>query len=544
MKKSLSNRIDNIVFAILGDYEKLPFHMDIVGSNDVLIYGIVNAGINKLDKKKLLAYYKKIRNKINNKVEMVLFHLCILEFSVSRVIDEKEGIRSLVFSYYNSILKTNITDIERSYFLDKENELISGEEKKIINKIKQCSTVNNFNDIKSIFEDIINNHVIESSINKFLNVSEPSESDVAAGEFDDLEMNRTILSAEFTARTNEKKFSSIYKEEEKEKLAKEDLYYTEEQDDIRKKFGNKLYSERVIEKMEKKHCNNIHENCKIYFTSGSLDGMEGKNHLSEIKKQIDNNKVLFKNNQKMMQQQINFISESIKELMRKKEIIRNTRTGQLNTATAYRGVYLKEDNIFDYKKMNRKDKIVCDILIDGSGSLDYKQSSVALIAYIISRSLNKAGVRTRVSSFCSFVEYTIFREYKDYRSNDNEILMNHYSTGMNRDSLALLVTNEILISKEEKNKLLIYITDANLNDIKLSKHYGEFGRKDYKGKVATEDMKKTIKKIKERTNIISVFVGEDDNLKLAREMYGETMIKISGYSDIKGPIIQKLKKIM
>ena len=57
---------------------------------------------------------------------------------------------------------------------------------------------------------------------------------------------------------------------------------------------------------------------------------------------------------------------------------------------------------------------VVDVLIDASGSQRSRQGQVALQAFIISEALSNLDIPFRVTSFCTFWDYTILQKFRDY----------------------------------------------------------------------------------------------------------------------------------
>ncbi len=547
MNKNAVKRINNTFWTVLDDYNKLPSFYQIIDNEDFLFYGILNAGLAKLKKEEIIDYKNSLQKSTNNMFNKMVLKLCLYEYGISRVKDEKPAIAYIVDEYFKSRLESkNVHILEQEYCKKKLSLEYDHDFAQILESIKKCGNFGDASELIKYIKEITDIYKVNFDFQKLLNVDlnymgydEKFENDIL-----DLAMNENIFSAEFTFNTNQDKFSSEYKEEEKKKIRDENIVYSEDQKDIKKKFGDMIVINDKIVKLEQKHCKGIHEGCKVYITDGEFEGVEGENHLEELSKQLDLNKAVFERDKAMIDVQINKIVTELKEFFNRREDFFKKNRGRLDTKLAYKGTYLNSSNIFKTRSIESKKPFVCEILLDGSGSLDNKQTNVSEIAYIISEAFNRAGVRTKVSAFSNYVEYIIFRQYKDFNTSDNESIKNYYATGMNRDSLALSIVKDEILNFEE-NKLVIYLNDGYPNDINIVNQFGGFSRKDYDGKVAISDIKNIVRDYKKQgVNLLSIYLGKNKRIKDASEMYGENLIYLHRVEELGYKLTKFISKNM
>ncbi|PID82214.1 MAG: hypothetical protein CSB16_02445 [Clostridiales bacterium] len=547
MNKNAVKRINNAFWTVLGDYNKLPSFYQIIDNEDFLFYGILNAGLANLKKDSIIDYKNSLQKSSNNMFNKMVLKLCLYEYGLSQVREDKPAIPYIVDEYFKSRLESkNVHILEQEYCKENLGLEYDHDFSMIIESVKKCALFKDASELLNYIKEITDVYKVNFDFQKLLNVDlnymgydEKFENDIL-----DLAMNENIFSAEFTFNTDQDKFSSEYKEEEKKKIRDENIVYNQDQRDIKKKFGDMIIVNDRIAELEKKYCKGIHEGCKIYITDGEFEGVEGENHIEELSKQVDLNKAVFERDKAMIDVQINKIVTELKEYFNSREDFFKKNRGRLDAKLAYKGMYLNNPNIFKTRSIDVKKPFVCEILLDGSGSLDNKQTNVSEIAYIISEAFNRVGVRTKVSAFSNYVEYIIFRQYKSFNSSDNEMIKNYYATGMNRDSLALNIVKDDLLNFEEK-KLVIYLNDGYPNDINIVNQFGGFSRKDYDGKVAINDIKSTVLDFKKQgVHLLSIYLGRDKRIKDASEMYGDNLIYLHRVEELGYKLTKFISKNM
>ena len=117
-----------------------------------------------------------------------------------------------------------------------------------------------------------------------------------------------------------------------------------------------------------------------------------------------------------------------------------------------------------FLKTNRRNhsEFVVDILMDASGSQCDRQAQVALQAFIISEALSNNQVPHRITSFCSFWDYTILQRFREYDAprEENMRIFDFVTSSNNRDGLAIRAAGDSLMQRQEEGKLsLIHISE-------------------------------------------------------------------------------------
>lgn len=317
-------------------------------------------------------------------------------------------------------------------------------------------------------------------------------------------------------------------------------------------YGKTYLNKNEVKNIETKNCRNVHEGCRVYFTDGVLRS-ECKNvfQIKYVTRQKENNISKFRDNIKIHKRNINKLRESISRILIEES--ESTRVysdcGTVKANRVWRIGRSNNSKIFYKDINNEKGKYVIDILLDSSGSQSKNQANVATQAYIIAKALTSVGIPNRVMGFCSFLDYTIIRRYKDYNHNieNCENIFEYFAAGNNRDGLAIKCTCEALLNREEENKILIVLSDGKPNDIKIGsdKQRTIRGEMSYKGMTAIKDTANEVRKARQRgILVLGVFTGKESELEAEKLIYGKDFIytkDILRFSDI---VTMYLKKII
>ena len=140
------------------------------------------------------------------------------------------------------------------------------------------------------------------------------------------------------------------------------------------------------------------------------------------------------------------------------------------------------------KKRQAPRTLSVEVLIDASGSQRPRQDKVVLQAYIIMEALSSVRIPHRVTSFCTFWDYTIiqrYREYDDPRS-ENERIFEFTTSSNNRDGLAVKAAAQELLNRDEEKKILIILSDGRPYDVILNRPNAR-NPQPYQGEYAIKD---------------------------------------------------------
>ena len=147
----------------------------------------------------------------------------------------------------------------------------------------------------------------------------------------------------------------------------------------------------------------------------------------------------------------------------------------------------------------------------------------------------------RVSSFRPLSGYTVVTRYRDYyETGKNDRIFNYFTTGCNRDGLAIRALAKGLEDSPSEHKLVILLSDVKPNDVIQMNHSGSFV--EY---AADNGIQNTAMEIRSLTykgiNVMCVFTGNDDDLPAAHTVYGRNFARIRSldqFADTVGSLIQ------
>ena len=180
----------------------------------------------------------------------------------------------------------------------------------------------------------------------------------------------------------------------------------------------------------------------------------------------------------------------------------------------------KVDQRFFMKKRNPEKVIdlAVMILVDNSGSMEGKRMDSAREAAVL---LTEALERLHIPNFVaghsceSALIFQIFKNFDDSKYAKYSI-NRMFPGGDNRDGLALEVAGTYLKEREERQKLLIIISDGQPNS------HG------YSGELARKDIRSIVKQY-QRDGIKTLAFAIGDDKPQIKNIYGESFIDISDY---------------
>jgi len=206
--------------------------------------------------------------------------------------------------------------------------------------------------------------------------------------------------------------------------------------------------------------------------------------------------------------------------------------GNIIPTKAYRATHINDNHVF-YKPMYTEEGgYVVDLVIDGSGSQDFRMNMIRRQAYIIATACSLANIPCRVSAFCfhgDCVSLTeVFRDFDD-DANENKGVFNYAPKGSNRDGLSILVAYDGLKQRREEKKIMIVLSDGypagSSRNIGRLGGMGSYESYDHKWNgietSGVKDTAKIVRKIRsEGVALMGVYVGDHDALDSEKIMYG------------------------
>lgn len=586
------NRLTNLMWTICEDYDEVMENSEKFSniSKDLAIYYAAKAGARRkyIDWKIVKGYLNhRIKNGVDKDIIAPLVEICVDVMVEEKLVDErpgihdirKKGFEELLENYFRVNAKTLIEKVKFALIVDQMGRYGNFESnvRNLLEDIKKCKDSNDTMDLlKNIdilyvnyFKDNMENmdflyeseenlikeseDIIEiqrnydESFTSFMYEELYQDEEVDADVSDMVDGMRSSLLIESigdfkndSVNQNDNRVISI-DENMVEKIYERIEHY----------YGKSFLSREEIKRIEKKICRNTHEGCRVHFTEGVLRAdCDNKFQVKYVTRQKEKNISEFRDNIKIHKRNI----MKLKDIITKTLIMEQESTsipsdrGILVANKVWRVGKSTNTKIFTKISDNQKGGYVVDILLDASGSQSIRQGKVATQGYIISQALTLAGIPNRVMSFCSFLDYTILRRFRDYNSpvSENQNIFEYFSAGNNRDGLAIKAVCDELLNRSEENKILIVLSDGKPNDVKIGKSNMRTirGESVYKGITAVKDTALEIRKSrKDGILVLGVFTGKEEDLQAEKLIYGKDFIytrNIEKFSDIVGTYLKRI----
>ena len=313
-------------------------------------------------------------------------------------------------------------------------------------------------------------------------------------------------------------------------------------------FGQPLYSVEQVKKLERELCVGDHQNCKLYYARGGdeLDrtarGYAGAQRRAALK-QMEKNRAAYHADLTRNRASVARLTARIKNAMLAHLQPTSTRAsaGILDAARVWRAAAVDDGKVFTRVLRGDPGDLCVDILLDSSTSQTLRQETVSAQGYMIAESLTRCGIPVRVTAFCSLSGYTVMTRFRDYMETErNENIFHYFTTGCNRDGLAVRALARELESAPCEHRLVILLSDAKPNDvIKIARNGGYLDYADAPGVLDTAGEVRRITRT--GAAVICVFTGEDEDLPAARTIYGRNFTRIrrlDQFADTVGTLIQ------
>ena len=316
---------------------------------------------------------------------------------------------------------------------------------------------------------------------------------------------------------------------------------------IERQFGKSSLSRLEQDRINRRLCTGLHRRCSLYFTDGILSNPAIKNtQYLRTRMQETKNEMYFEMKKNAVRRSVGVLSTMLKQaqLQQQEEDTVRAEYGQIRPADLWKVSRSRDNKLFDCRKKRESSSFVVDILLDSSSSETQRQPQIAVQAYLISQAFSNAGIPHRVSSFCSYWEYTIvhrFRQYDDTEASNRNILQ-FRAFGENRDGLAIRTIVDDLKCRSEEKKILIILSDGRPNAIGLS-HPGMEPPIPYVGELAVRDTALEVRKARNLgISVLGIFIGDEEDLAVERKIFGKEFVytrKIESFAHIVGTYLRK-----
>ena len=334
------------------------------------------------------------------------------------------------------------------------------------------------------------------------------------------------------------------------RLTDRNLAQTEEalRNYMRDYFGAPLLSEGERRTLEQSLCTGEHKSCHLYYTQGDdepgrrLKGYAAAQRRNALR-QAEKNREAYEADAVRHRASIVRLTARIRNAMLAylQPTVVRTASGTLDPGRIWRGVYLDDDKVFTKIQQSDPGQLAVDLLLDASSSQVDRQAVVAAQGYMIAEALTRCHIPVRVTSFCSLSGYTVLTRYRDYQEQDrNERIFRYFTTGCNRDGLAIRALARAIEESSYEHKLVILLSDAKPNDVIQLYRDGTYV--DYARDNGIENTAMEVRSLLFRDiPVICVFTGNDDDIPAAHTIYGRNFARIRSldqFADTVGTLIQ------
>lgn len=580
-RMELENRIRNLVWTVSGDYtlEIRPDADAFLHSRNMAVYdGIKQGGLARwFDREELGMYLvKKVYCHALEGALMTVAQLCIEEAVGWRMDGERPGIHSLRRKAYEEVLEQDFRELAATPLGRFRAALFRAEldgeyhgTKQIEGWMRQIRTLRSAEDTMDLIRciDSLYNQIVEPEFERKKKTLE----EVLAVTVEELtEFSwRDFLSEELYEETLE-----TYLEKVTESMTSLDLNEPRNQDEPEEGGENRpakkilVVDEKALEKMytyvernfgksyltpaeEKSRnyllCRGLHADCSLYYTEGILKNPAVKNYQYEYaRKQKHKNLMAYHDSHRIVKRNIQLLADMLKKAftLRNEEQEIRADHGRIVPAELWKIGRSQDARVFRKTIRNDAMDFVVDVLIDASGSQQKRQSQVAIQGYIISEALSELQIPFRVTSFCTFWDYTILRRFRDYGDGReaNQNIFEYMASSNNRDGLAVKAVGQELLLREESNKVLIVLSDGKPYDVLVNRPNAR-NPGAYRGKPAVLDTGTEVRRLRQNgAAVLGVFAGEETELEAERRIFGKDFAyirSIGGFAHTVGRYLLK-----
>lgn len=574
----IENRIKNLIWTVCGDYtlEARPDVEGFLKSRYIALYdGIKQGAFAKYYDKEELSLYlvKKLFVHAHEDALVNIAQLCIEEAVEEKIAKERSGVRNIQKQAFldtldldfASLTKSEIGQLKIALFREK----IQGEyvvSNVIRKKMEQLYEVKHAKTTRQVIEKIdeLYNLWMEpgyeekyGTLEQILSVSLEEIASYKWKDFLSEEMYEDNLEAylERVAKemTSTRSPADEAKDKETEGVRQRKITLVDEEtlqktySYVELNFGKSYLPPLEEKRANFQNCRGIHADCSLYFTDGILRNPAARNYQYEYaRKQKSKNKYAYYDHHRVVKRNIQLLTDVLKKAI----VLRDETSesicdrGTLIPARLWKVGRTKDAKLFKKEDKNSRQDFVVDVLIDASGSQRQRQEKVVLQAYIIMEALSSVKIPHRVTSFCTFWDYTIlqrYREYDDDRS-ENERIFEFTTSSNNRDGLAVKAIAQALINREEEKKILIILSDGRPYDVILNRPNAR-NPQPYQGDYAIRDTGFEVRKLRnEGICVLGVFAGEEKDLEAEKKIFGKDFAyirDIENFSKIVGRYLKK-----
>ena len=579
----MENRIRNLVWTVSGDYslEVKPDVETFLRSRNIALYdGIKQGGLAKYFDRDALSMYllKKIYCDARQGPLMTVAQLCVEEAVGHKLDAEREGVRNIRRKACEDILELDFKELAatplghlKAALLREELDGAYEGTRKIRGWMEEIHRLRAAGDTMDVIRavDSLYNQIVEPNFEKnkktleqvlAVTVEELAEfswKDFLREDLEDLREDtmETYLEKISQAMTNLDMNESRDQEEDKkqEGQKKKKILVVDEKalaqmySYVEKNFGKSYLTPAEQKNLNYQFCRGIHGDCSLYCTEGILQNPVLRNYQYEYaRKQKDKNIMAYYDQSRVVKRNIQVLTDMLRKALllrsENQEILSDR--GRIIPAALWKVGRSEDARLFKKEIKNDAMNFVVDVLIDASGSQRSRQGQVALQAFIISEALSNLDIPFRVTSFCTFWDYTILQKFRDYDDSrkKNGRIFEYMTSSNNRDGLAVKAVGSTLLQREEENKVLIILSDGKPYDVVVNRPNSR-NPEPYRGRPAILDTGFEVRRLRQSgAAVLGVFVGEETELDAERKIFGKDFAyirTIKNFSNVAGRYLLK-----
>ena len=578
----LENRIKNLMWTVSGNYS-LDFKPDLAAfarsKYGALYDGIKQGAFARYFDREAFSMYlvKKLYCHAMEGPLLSIAQLCI-EFAVSsRMIKEREGVEEIRRKACEDILEKEFHRLQENEAgrlkLAMLREILNGRGPAPIRQKRWMNLLWNLEQTEDTMEvirtaDILYNEVVDpyferqhGTLEQVLAVTLEDLAEFSWKEFleeealestfetylDKITEQMTNLDAMESSKKEQDKKEQEQKKTDRRILVVDEKALERMYSYVERNYGRTFLTEAEEKRINYLMCRGIHSDCSLYFTRGILKDPVLRNYQYEYaRKQKDKNLYEYYDNHRTVKNNIRILTEMLRKTLvmrdETEEVLSDR--GKIVPARLWRIGRTNEARFFTRELYQDSSRFVVDILLDASGSQRPRQGQVAIQAYILSEALSNVGIPHRVMSFCTFWDYTILHEFRDYDAErkENSNIFEYVTSSNNRDGLAIKAVGGGLLDKEEEHKILIVLSDGKPYDVILNRPNAR-NPKPYEGNYAVSDTGFEVRRLRSQgVCVLGVFAGEEKDLAAEKKIFGKDFAyirKISGFSPVVGRYLMK-----
>lgn len=580
LKLEAENRMRNLMWTVSGDY-KLDTKLDVESfsrSKYISMYDAVKQGAfaKLFDRNELASYMvKKVYYGAQEQPLTELAQLCVDTASYRKIAAERPGVPELRRKAFADLLEYSFHKMSGSLTGRIKIVLIRGYlsdnwhcERNIseaVQRIRDLEDTDDTMDIIRTTDELYNTLIDKSFLRKHgdlehvLAVTSEDLREFDWGDYLEEEMNADML--EQYLQKMQSQVTSLgeepdeMEEERQKKSSRHKITVITPEaaakmySYIELNYGRSYLSETEQKRLNRRMCRGAHADCSLYLTDGILRNPIISNaQFVNAKRHAEKNKVQYRNNRNMLARNIELLTDDLKRSLHRRSEPEETMAwaGDIVPRFLWKVGRMDEPGKL-FLKTNRRNhsEFVVDILMDASGSQRDRQAQVALQAFIISEALSNNQVPHRITSFCSFWDYTILQRFREYDAprEENMRIFDFVTSSNNRDGLAIRAAGDSLMQRQEEGKILIVLSDGKPNDIIVNRPNSR-NPQPYYGDYAVKDTAFEVRKLRgSGICVLGVFTGREKDLTAEKKIFGKDFAyirNIESFSKVVGRYLRKL----